>query len=131
MRIPDMDQRSSVRNDICWAALTRHISAEDCSRLALEFVLCRVTPPVQKVWQMQDRRGKNEKKSSRKMKFGPATKPGPFQIQLNGKSSKILLTNTFVKGEKSNEIGPWTESISQKSPFCDMSMVFKASNNLK
>lgn len=36
MKIPDMDQRSSVRNDRCRATVTRHISAKDGGELALK-----------------------------------------------------------------------------------------------
>jgi hypothetical protein len=39
------------------------------------------------------------------------------QARWNGKATTSWLNNTFVWGEKSNEIAPWAESISQGTPF--------------
>jgi hypothetical protein len=79
--------------------------------------------PGKKVWQIQERRGKSEKKRRWKRSETETTQPNqrPLQVRCNGKNARDNGKYTLYFHQKSNEIGQWTESISQKSPFCDLS----------
>jgi len=71
-----------------------------------------------KVWQVQDERGKSERK--RRWRGGeiPTTQPNqrPLQVRCNGKDANDAGKYNLGRGEKSNEIVPGVEVISQGFP---------------